>query len=145
MKTLYCTDKENWTHADESLYEVIAAYFNDGYESEGGVVEVYVGNPKHYKASEFSPYVWDELTNQAYDVGGEHSESWCYSLKLKDEKELQSIVNAAIDKFFDERNNQPSFSTIENVKTINVRVYGEKEEYPYFECCEILVKERGDE
>ncbi len=141
MKELFCKDESDWTHADESLEEVVTQYFDDLCESENGVITLYKGEAHMHKASNFTPSIWDDMINRACDEAGEHSDDWAYSLDKEDEKELQKLVDQTVDRFFDERDNQPRFSRIKNDKPVKVRVFGEKSEYPYFERCELIETE----
>lgn len=138
---VYSYDETDWTYSDKSIEEVINGYFENQGETENGEITLYVGEAVGHKASEFLPHIWDEITNQAYDVAGEHSEDWCYSLDKESEQCLQKQVERVVDQYFKETKKQPSFFKIKNDKPIKVRIIGESTEYPYFQGFEVVDNE----
>jgi hypothetical protein len=104
---------------DESLYENYDSIF-DQIEEDGNIEFVYVGEKVEQTHSNFlyMDYLFESMSEQAYEVGYEWSEDY-----LDDAKDHKVSLKKIILEYMDKNITQPNFFLIENVKKITVEEF----------------------
>lgn len=115
-KHYYSTSNEEYTFEDAA--DAIDSVMGDDPEE---LIVIYRGELTTRKASSYAPNMEDELSNNAYNDVGEHSDLWPYC-DLEAFDELQKMVERAIDDWADAYRVQPEFGWIKNVKQLTYRL-----------------------
>lgn len=84
-------------------------------------LEIFEGEKINYTIGQFCPQIAENLTDAAYSEGDEASEDWINDIESK-RKDLQTLVENALEQWADQNNLQPSFWGVSNVSSKIVKV-----------------------
>jgi len=128
--TAFSADQENYSCSTlaEAVEEAVQQLGLSNEEMQAGEyigeeVVVSEGEKIECKASSFVLHISDDLKEAACDECGEYADCWDWS--KEDEAKLNEAVKAAIDKWADETNNQPTFWNIGRVRDITCKITGQ--------------------
>ena len=116
----YSTDEETFDYDD--IGEALCSIFEcDDTLDVGTIITVYSGEKEEKKASNYSTWIVENLSQNAFDDMSEHSGDWPNCTK-EQEKELEDAIDKLVDEWADEHNLQPTFYGIKNQKKIKVKI-----------------------
>ena len=119
-KKCYSTNDEDFDFS--GIEEAAQECWDNGIDEYaiGDIITLYEADCIPHKASDFSPFMDEYLTERAYDdVGEECADGWQFSKEQS--KSLQKVVDEVIDKWADENNMHPRFYSVGKSRPIRVR------------------------
>lgn len=115
--TQYCysTDQESFTGNEPSRESAVAACASDCWLEPGDTV--WTGEAVKEPASAYFSIdnLIESMQGNAYDDIGEWAEDWLGNVTGKDEDELRSKIENAIDAWAEEHGYQPNFFRVDNM------------------------------
>jgi len=84
-------------------------------------LEIFEGEKINYTIGQFCPQIAENLTDAAYSAVDEASEDWIFNIESK-RKDLQTLVENALEQWADQNNLQPSFWGVSNVLPTMIKV-----------------------
>jgi hypothetical protein len=112
----YSTDGERFDF--DSLEEAAEDVWNNTEACIGMEVTIYVGEKVSHQASDFLPYIAENMLDNAYDKVGDCSESW--ELSGVEGREMEEAVRNAVDAWATQYDKHPKFYSVANVRPIDV-------------------------
>lgn len=113
----YSTNEEDYNYSD--LEEAAMDIWQDGTHKVGEEAEIHEGECVRPKASEFLGNIAEDMQDRACSEHNEYAECWTFT---RDERlDLQAVVEAAVDKWVEENNTQPTFWRITDSRPITIK------------------------
>ncbi len=112
----YENDREHWNSTD--IHDEVVGYADEYGVKVGQIIEIFEGQGDAKRASDYLGDVFDTLADNAWDDAGELSDAWPSVNHI----ELHEHMKQAVDEFFDQKKDQPSFVTFSSIKQIDIRI-----------------------
>ena len=102
----------------ESAFED-AVYNLDREPVTGDIITIYTGDVVNFCIASFVPSMVESISENMYEKAGEYAENWIVS--DKEAKQLQKMVEKAVDEWADDNSQHPNFYIVENVKPVKYK------------------------
>jgi len=122
----YSTDEEIFN--TEDMREAADSVFDYVDVKVGDIRVIHSGEAVKFSASSFVREMTEDMGERAYDEVGEHAIDWPDCNK-KQQDELESTVNQAVDSWANKYNLHPRFWGIKNIKEIKLKFVGGDDDF----------------
>lgn len=126
-KKCYSLNNEEFNY--DELDEAIRDAIDDPKINIGDVVTVYEGDAVPFKCGDFVGSILDDITNTAYDEGGEYSEDYLADVTKEEEADLNKRVADVVNQWADDYGYQPKFYRVDNAKELQAKFIGGDDGY----------------
>ena len=128
MPTCYSWDEEYFEEDIScALERAVESFLEDNDDFVGETeIQIFSGEKVKYTIGQFCPQIAENLTDAAYSVGDEASEDWINDIEYK-RKDLQTLVENALEQWANQNDLQPSFWGVEKVSSMMVKIKVDKD------------------